>query len=104
MKNTYPHEKFSSAISSMATSPKSIQDRVADAFVYNLIHLKSEDLPEAIRYRFTEMTKKLTSAEPIASEGSVSATTNQMTTDDAIEVATEILGMADAVESDLYGR
>ena len=88
----------------MVTSPKSIQKRVADAYVYNLIHLKSDDLPEAIRYRFMEMANKLTSVKPIGCEGSVSATTNQMSTDDAIEVATEILGMAYEVESELYGR
>lgn len=104
MKNRYPHEKFSSAVGSMATSPKSLQDRVADAVVYDLIHLKSDDLPEAIRYRFTEVIRRLTSVEPTGSEGSVSATMNQMSTDEAIKVAVEILGMADAVESELYGR
>lgn len=99
MKNTYPHEKFSNAISSMAVSPKSIQERIADAYVYNLIHLKPEELPEEIRYQFTELAKKLTAVEPNGNEGSVSATTNQMSTDEAIEIAQEIVSMADSVES-----
>jgi len=42
MKNGYPFEKFSNAVHGMAVSPNSIQRRVADAYIYNLIHLKAE--------------------------------------------------------------
>ena len=99
MKNMYPHEKFSNAVNSMAVSPKSIQERVADAYVYNLIHLKPDELPEEIRYRLAELAKKLTAVEPNGNEGSVSATTNKMSMDEAVEIAQEIVTMADSVES-----
>lgn len=99
MKNMYPHEKFSNAVRSMAVSPKSIQERVGEAYVFNLIHLKPEDLPDEIRYRFTEMTNKLTARTSIGDEGTVAATTRQMSTDEAIAIAQELLYMADAIDS-----
>jgi hypothetical protein len=100
MKNGYPFEKFSNAVHGMAVSPASIQRRVADAYIYNLIHLRAEELPEEIRHKFRELHETLTSVEPEGDEGSVYATTNQMGTDKAIEIAQSILYMAHIVESD----
>ena len=102
MKNFYPHEKFSSAVHGMAVSPASIQNRIADAYIYNLIHLKPEELPEEIRHTFSELCTRLTSAEPVGNEGSVYATTNQMGTDEAVEIARSITHMADIIESEFF--
>lgn len=81
----------------MVTSLKSIQDRVADAYVFNLIHIDPKDLPESMRYRFEQLKEKLTSATPTGNEGTVLATTNKMSDTDAIETAQEILTLFDAV-------
>lgn len=100
MKNPYPNEKFSAAVNSMATSPKSLQERICDAYVYNLIHVKPEDLPESVQHDFIQLAKKLTAVEPKSDEGSVAATTRQMSTTDAIEIADIIVRLADDIRSD----
>ena len=100
MSNPYPNEKFTRAVHSMAVSPKSIQDRVAEAHIESLIHVDPKDLPESIRYRFTELLRKLTSEKPIGTEGTVLATTNKMSAAEASEIAQEIVTLADSVSSD----
>ena len=102
MKNPYPNEKFSTAVDIMATSPDSIQRRVADAYRYSLLRLNPEDLPEEIQSRFIALSQKLTRIEPKGDEGSVVATTSQMQTDEAISIAKEILEMAHLVMRDYY--
>jgi len=102
MNNPYPNEKFTDAVDSMATSPKSIQERVGDAYVYSLIHVKTEEVPEEIQAQFNEVKRKLTRVEAVGDEGRVAATTNQMSTDEAIEIANEILHMAYVVKCDYY--
>lgn len=101
MKNQYPNEKFSDAVDTMASSPKSIQERVGDAYVFSLIHVETGNIPEEIRSQFDELKRKLTRVEAVGDEGRVAATTRQMSTDEAVEIANEILHMADVVECDL---
>ena len=100
MKNPYPYEKFYMAVRSMASSPKTIHERIADAYLFNLIHVKTEDLPETIRWRFDALRDRLTSAEPVANEGKVMATVNEMSMSEAVEIADEILSLADEVNAD----
>ena len=100
MKNSYPFEKFSNAVHTMAVSPNSIQKRIADAYLFNLIHLRVEELPEEIHHRFVEMEEKLTSVASVGDEGSVYASVKEISTDEAVEIARSIMYMADVVESD----
>ena len=100
MKNPYPNEKFSAAVDTLATSPKSIQDRICDAYIFSLIHVKPEIVPEHIRYDFNQLRTRLTSVEPKGEEGSVAATTSLMSTDEAIEITRLIIHMAYVVRCD----
>lgn len=100
MKNPYPKEKFSKAVNSLATSPKSIQKRVSDAYCFHLLHVKPEWVPEEIRKEFEQLRVRLTSVEPTGDEGSVAATTNVMSTDEAIEISKSIVEMAFFVRRD----
>lgn len=102
MKNPYPNEKFSNAVRSMAISPGSIQERIGDAYVYNLMHIKTEEVPEEIQEQFENVKRRLTCVEPASDEGRVAATVRQMSTDEAIEIAKQILHMAHVVRRDLY--
>ena len=95
--NPYAIEKFTSAVHSMAVSPKSIQDRVADAYVFNLSHVKTSDLPESMCYRFEQLKEKLTSGKPVGNEGTVQAKTNTMSDTEAIETAQEIMYLYDEI-------
>lgn len=97
----YVHEKFSLAVDSMATSPASIQQRVANAYIFHLIHLKADELPEEIRMDFSVMKQQLTSAEPVGDEGSVMASVDKMSEDEAVTIARKIAYMHDIVNSHL---
>jgi hypothetical protein len=99
MNSGYAYEKFYKAIHGMAASPAPIQKRIADAYVYNLIHVKAEELPQEIQFKFRELQHKLTAVEPKNDEGSVYATTSKMSTEEAVEIAESIVFMADIVTS-----
>ncbi len=99
MKYPYAYEAFTQAISSMATSPETLHERIGNAYINHLLQLKSSDLPEEIRYRFESLSDKLTGVEQSGGEGSVMATVKRMSIGEAIEVAKEILSMAAIVKS-----
>ena len=101
MTNFYPSEKFTRAISSLVTSPASLHERLITVFNYDLIYVKSKDLPEHIQDRFDTLLKRVTSVNANDNEGSIKATIIKMTTDEAIEVANEILDMYHVIESSL---
>ena len=99
MKYPYAYEAFTQAISLMATSPETLNERIGNAYINHLLKLKSSDLPEEIRYRFESLSDKLTRVEPSGVEGRVMATLKRMSIGEAIEVAQEILSMAAIVKS-----
>jgi hypothetical protein len=99
MKYAYANKKFIAAVFEMATSPKNIQERVGDAFINHLMRLETEELPEEIRLKFGAVFQKLTKCEPVGSKGSVRVTIDQMSTDEGIEIAMDIVHMADIVHS-----
>ena len=97
MSLSYAHEKFSLAIDGMATSPASIQLRIADAYISQLIRLNEQDLPEDIRTDFRLMREQLTSRSPEGDEGSVMATVNKMSEEEATAIARKISRMHDTI-------
>jgi len=101
MKYAYANKKFKGAVAEMATSPKNIQERVGDAFINHLMYLEIEELPEEIHLKFSNMFQRLTKCESIGNKGSILATIDQISTDEAIEIATNIVYMADIVYSKL---
>jgi uncharacterized protein YktB (UPF0637 family) len=102
MKNYYPYEKFSGAIHSMLVNPASIQKRIADAYLFHLIHLKPDEIPQNIRDEFKKLHERISMVEPKGDEGSVAATVKQMTDAEAIEIAESIYNMAYEVEKDYF--
>ena len=95
MNISHPLQKLTRAVHSMAVSPESIQDRLANVYVESLNYIKPVDLPEDLQYRFTELLRKLTAVK--SPEGNVIATTSQMSEMEAIELAQEIVYLFDAV-------
>ncbi|MCF8104862.1 MAG: hypothetical protein K9K64_05225 [Desulfohalobiaceae bacterium] len=104
MKNPYPNEKFSQAIETMATSPKPIQDRIADAYLNHIDYVNPEDVPEEVRYQFHVVNEKMTKVDPVGNEGSVVASARQLTDNEAVELANKIVLIADAVRSDYFNE
>jgi hypothetical protein len=99
MTYAYANKNFTAAVNGMATSPKNIQERVGDAFINHLMRLETEELPEEIRLKFGTVFQKLTKCEPVGNKGSVRITIDQMSTDEGIEIAMDIVHMADIVHS-----
>ncbi len=85
-------ENWSKAIHTLV-GMGTIQERLISAYVHNLIHIKTEDLPEKVRERIDELSKDLTRVEPDAGEGSVEATVNKMSDEEACEYSYKILDM-----------
>jgi len=100
----YVHEKFSAAIESMAASPESLQRRIADAYLSQLMRLNADDLPDEIRMDFKIVSEQLTSCEPAGNEGSVMASVNQMNDSDALEIARRIVHMSDVVNAHYHSE
>lgn len=94
-------EKLNLAVNSLARSTQSLQKRLATAYIYNLSHLRIEELPEEMRDEFQQVRRELTKVEPIADEGRIAATTNEMSDDEAGELISRIVSMYDAVVREL---
>ena len=92
---SYTWEKFFSALTTLITGNRSIQQRLIDAFVHSLSLLRIDDLPEGIRGEFIELEEALTSVEPIGDEGRIHATVRAMDDDTAGEYALKIFGLYD---------
>lgn len=100
MKNYYPHEKFTGAVRGMAVSPKSLQERIADAYIYHIMHVKTEEVPDDVKFKFEGIRERLTSVEPVGGEGSVMASVRDMSDNEAMEIANGIVDIYDHIESE----
>jgi len=56
-KYQYLNEKFSGAVRSLAISTESLQDRLADAYVHHICHVKDQPMPEEIKEKFDLLCK-----------------------------------------------
>ena len=84
---SYLYEKLLSAIGTMATSPRTLQDRLRTAAL-TCIAVKEDDLPEGeLRDKWNEVQQRLTSVEPTGDEGSLEATLSRMSDEEAHDVA-----------------
>lgn len=88
----YPREKFWQAVHVLATSDRSIQERLAGAALY-LIRLSPEDMPEEQREEFKAVIQELTKEQPLGDEGSIEATAHKMTTEQGRTIADRILSI-----------
>jgi len=92
---SYTWEKFFSALTTLITGNRSIQQRLIDAFVHSLALLRIDDLPNGLREEFIELEEALTSVEPIGDEGRIHATVRAMDDDTASEYALKIFSLYD---------
>ena len=102
----YAYEKLSVAVTSMATSTDSLQNRLANVYVYGFhtIGLNvNADLPPNLRSLYREIEKNLTKVPAQGDEGSVLATTRAMRDEEAKKVIEQIVYLYDEV-AQLIGR
>ncbi len=99
MNYNYENGRFTEAIYSMAKGLEPLQERIGNAYNYYLHLLESKNLPEDIRVKFDDLKKRLTSIEAADGEGNFMATARELTNDEALKVASEIIDMAETVAS-----
>jgi predicted transcriptional regulator len=93
----YGWEKFFKAVDLLASSPSPLPERLRDAFIYNLIHVREENVPSEVWPRLCEIRKQLTRVSPKGNEGSVEATIKKMSIDEVHRIASEIFSLHDIV-------
>lgn len=92
------NSKFDEAVIALATSPKSLKQRLLLANCSVLSLIKPEDLPDDLRVRLDELMARLTSNHDLqANEGSVAATLRTMSDSEAEDIARLLISLADAV-------
>jgi hypothetical protein len=96
----YAYEKFYTAILGMAASPKRLRERVEEAYVYEIIYVRDEDVPSDSLSDFRRLKEMLTRRNPRhSSEGSVRATTQQMSWRELHEAAHLITRLFDHISA-----
>lgn len=91
---SYGFEKFSRAVHALAVSPKSIKERLASA-TYHLGVLREQHGPDEMREQFNYIAERINSGVPRSGEGTLAATVNQITEEEAVEIAESIVSFND---------
>ena len=98
----YAWEKFHIAMGSLATDTRSLQERLAAAYAFNIMMLDEKDVTPEILERLEKLGQKLTSKGAVGDEGTIEATTSQMTDMEARELILEIVSLHDDVCEEYY--
>jgi len=91
-----PWEQLEGAALSLARSG-SIKDRLADAFRKHLVQVDVEELPEALRAPLRACRETLTRERPLRGEDAVRATVRKMSSQEADEVAGNVVRLYGAL-------
>ena len=91
---SYAWENFRGAIQTLAGTG-SQKDRLASAYIHNLVRLEPKDLPKKIQEDFSKLSKDITRIE--GADGSVIATVNEMDESHIKQMVEKIIDMHDTV-------
>lgn len=98
---SYLHEKFSGAVSTLATSTKSLQDRLAQATTEDhVILLDGADFPEHLRKTFEKLMNALTNK----GQGKINDVVARMSDEEAERNIHLILELSSGLAEEHYGR
>jgi predicted RNase H-like HicB family nuclease len=93
----YAWEKLHAAVLTLVEGSGSVQKRVADAYIGQLIRLEPSDLPGSMQADFAALEERLTQAEATGDEGRVARTTAAMNDFEAKQIAAKIVSLYDEV-------
>jgi hypothetical protein len=88
--SSYAWEKSYLALRGMASSPKTVQQRAGDAFVFNLMHIHEENVTPEIWKRLDALRAKLSRYPAQGDEGNIAATAARIGDEEARDNANEI--------------
>lgn len=97
----YTLEKFELAVTDMAISHGSLQERLYGAFLAHLGVLVAEDFPPDLRGRFKKLDEQSSRVTAFAGEGDYRATFDRMSDDEASEMARGIMFLHDRLTDHL---
>lgn len=89
-------ERFYEAIRSLS-SWGTIQQRLANTYLFYLVDVKRQELPEEIRKNFDDLCKALTGGGSFDDETAVRNTASKLTNEEAFEYAERIIDMFDFI-------
>lgn len=89
MSSDYAREKFWQAVHSLATGSEDIRERLAGAALF-LSRLRPDDLPEVLRQEFEDVLHELTKEKALGDEGTIVATTHDLTQEEGAKLAERI--------------
>ncbi len=86
----YSFEKFGVAVDYLAASADHIKERLRRA-TDEIGRVRERDVPEELREQFLGISERITSGKPQNREGTLQATINQITDEEAVEIASDIV-------------
>jgi hypothetical protein len=99
----YGWEKFFSAVYGSIGSELTPQDRLANSYVFDIIHVRRDDVPsEEIWERIQKLTCAVTRMPAKGAERSVNATTSEMSSEEAAKWLQEIVSIFNEI-AEAYG-
>jgi predicted acetyltransferase len=90
----YGFEKFGRAVLDLAASSENIKKRLSNA-TYHLGVVREKNIPEEMRLEFNRIYERITSGVPHNREGTLAATIDQITNEEAVEIAGDIVSFND---------
>ena len=96
---SYLWEKFMLAVTGMAKSSSSIQQRIAYAYLDHMLGLIPRHFPDDLWQEFDRIERKLTSETPVGNEGAVQATVSSMSEEMASDIAKEIVNLFGEIDN-----
>jgi hypothetical protein len=93
----YTWEKFFLAIDGLVVSGEPLQERLANAYVYHLMHAENDGLPEDIAEDFKKLSDSLRRVTATGTEGNVMASARSLNELEARELLHLIVSMYDRV-------
>ncbi len=92
----YGYEKFSCAVHALAASSNSIKVRLRDAR-YHLGILRDHHVPDEMRDEFNRLDELINNGIPRNREGTLTAAVNEMTEEQAVEIAGHIVSFNESL-------
>lgn len=92
----YAWEKFHGAVLTLAGQGDQ-RDRLANAYLFDLMHVDVKTLPESIQHDFEMLQETLTSGTPEADEGTVVASVKSMDEFQMHQLVEKVVSMYDTI-------
>jgi len=99
----YELNQLTAAINGMAVSPKSIQERMAQAYADHLANIDSGRLPDSLRENFRALRSRITAGETLQREEAIRAVTVKLSDEEAVGMALAITEMLNTIRQKCNG-